>query len=152
MLDVNAKSLLKGDYIAAVEFEGKTPTMTITALERVKLESLKMGGDDDGAPAKMKERGVLHFRETDRGWVLNRTNIECLIALFGDRTGAWEGKRVTLFATPVQCGPKKELGIRIKGSPDISEPVTATIKLPRRRPVEITMHPTAKPTGNGGQA
>ena len=38
---MNYKAMFKGDYIAAVELGDKTPTMTITDVRLVKLESMK---------------------------------------------------------------------------------------------------------------
>lgn len=125
----------KGDYIAASEFGTKEPTLTILSAQLVRLEQ------EDG---REKEKGVIRFKETDRGWVLNRTNLELLAALLGVETDQWAGKRVTLFAQPVKFGGKTELGIRVKGSPELDAPKVVTVKLPRRRPTEVTLVPTAK--------
>lgn len=129
------KAMFKGDYISAVEFGQKQPTMTISNVELLKLEQ------EDG---RQKERGVIHFKETPRGWVLNRTNATCLAAMFGDETDDWAGKRVTLFATMVQVGRAKEAGIRVKGSPDIPRPISVEVKLPRRKPSVMRMEVTGK--------
>jgi hypothetical protein len=145
---MHAKVMLKGDYIAAVELGTKQPTLTIQSVKLVKLESIDK-------PGKERDRGVIGFKEIDRGWVMNRTNIECLMAMFGDETDAWLGKRVTIFATPVRVGTKTEPGIRIKGSPDIAQPIDAVIKLPRKKPITMTLVPTGKgasPAGAGGAA
>lgn len=127
------KALFKGDYIAAVEFGDKQPTLKIANVKLCKLES------EDG---RQKDKGVVFFEGKDRGWVLNRTNATCLGAMFGDDIEAWSGKRVTLYATMVQVGKKKEPGIRVKGSPDIAEPMKVEIKLPRKKPQWVTMLPT----------
>lgn len=129
-------ALFKGDYITAVEFGGKCPTMTIARVEEVGLEG------DDG---KVKTKGVVWFRETPRGFVLNRTNATCIAAMFGDETEDWSGKRITLHAQPVKLGPKTVPGIRVKGSPDLDRPVVAEVKLPRRKPRKIRL----EVTGNG---
>ncbi len=49
--------------------------------------------------------------------MLNRTNGECLKAMFGRDTGEWIGKRVTLYPAEYQG----ETAIRVKGSPDMTE-------------------------------
>lgn len=132
------EALFKGAYIQAVEFGGKAPTMTIRGLDVVDLE------DDNGKP---KPKGVIWFRETDRGWVLNRTNAQCLAAMFGDETDGWIGKRVTLVSEIVSVGREKKPGIRVKGSPEIDRTITAMIKLPRRKPFPRKLVPTgAAPT------
>ena len=127
------RALFKSEYIAAVELGDKTPTMTIASVKLCKLEQ------EDG---RHKDKGIIGFRETDRGWVLNRTNAQCLAAMFGNDTDGWIGKRVTLYSTPVRVGPKTEPGIRVKGSPDITAPMTVEVKLPRKKPQQMTMQPT----------
>lgn len=135
-LDVPWGALFKGSYITAAELDGKTATMTISHVLMEKLTDPETG--------KEKDKGIVYFREIPRGWVANRTNMACVAAMFGDRTGAWTGKRVTLFSTPVNVGPKKELGIRVKGSPDIEAPIQVVVKLPRRKPITMTMEPTRR--------
>jgi hypothetical protein len=133
---MNILAAFKGDYIAAVEFDGKTPTLTI---EHVKMLDLE---DDKG---KTKTRPVVSFRETKRGWVMNKTSAQALSALFSTpETDKWTGKRVTLAAEMVAFGKERVLGIRVKGSPDISSPVTFELKLPRKRPQKVTLVPTGK--------
>jgi len=140
------RKMFKGDYIAAVEFEGREPTFTIKAVAIVRLASLgPVEGESAKGGAKERDRGVISFAETDRGWVLNRTNAECLVAMWGAETDAWIGKRVTLHALPVKVGGKDDLGIRIKGSPDLTAPVHAVVKLPRKRPVTMVLQPTGRP-------
>jgi hypothetical protein len=134
-----------GEYITAAEIVGKTPTLTINKVTLEKVESLKK---DDGETGKMKDRIIVYFAEgkSGRGWLLNRTNAESLRALFDSReTNDWLGKRVTLMAQNVRVGPKMEPGIRVKGSPDIAEPITFELRLPRKRPIATTLVPTGKP-------
>jgi hypothetical protein len=135
-----------GEYITAAEIVGKEPTLTINKVTLEKVESLKK---DDDAAGKMKDRIIVYFAEgkSGRGWLLNRTNAECLRALFDSReTNDWLGKRVTLHAVNVRVGPKMEPGIRVKGSPELKEPVTFDLRLPRKRPIQTTLVPTGKPT------
>lgn len=129
------RALFKGEYIAAVELGAKQPTMTISGIKLCKLEQ------EDG---RQKDKGIISFREIDRGWVLNRTNAQCLAAMFGNETDNWIGKRVTLYSTPVRVGPKTEPGIRVKGSPDIAETITIMVTLPRKKPAKTTLIPTGK--------
>jgi hypothetical protein len=132
---MNWKLLFKGDYIAAVEMGDKTPTLTIKGVKLCKLE---------GEDGRQKDKGIVFFREIDRGWVLCKTNAMCLARMFGDDTNDWAGKRVTLFSTMVQVGKEKAAGIRVKGSPDLSSPMTVEIKLPRKKPVHMRMLVTGK--------
>ncbi len=149
---MNYKEFFKGDYIAAAEMElGKPTTLTIKEVRKVRLESMGPVDGEGGGEKKERDRGVVYFRETDRGWVLNRTNAECLVAMWGMETNAWLGKRVTLYATPVRVGKKTEPGIRVKGSPDLTAPMMATVQLPRRRPQQIELVPTGRPAAPAQQ-
>jgi len=132
-----------GEYITAAEMVGKTPTLTISRVTLEKVESLK--GDDEGA-GKMKDKIVVYFEESKsgRGWLLNRTNAEALRELWGRETNDWIGHKVTLFVTQVRVGKKMEPGIRVKGSPELTEPRQFELKLPRKRPILTTLLPTAK--------
>jgi hypothetical protein len=130
------RAMFKGEYLTAPEFGGRTPTFTITQVKMVRL----LAGDDGSE----KDKGVLLFKETERGVVLNKTNAQSIAAMFGNETDGWIGKRVTFHATEVQVGPKKDLGIRVLGSPDITKPITATITLPRKKPKPVVLQVTGE--------
>lgn len=127
------RALFKGQYLAAAEFGGRVPTFTMKGVKLVALE---------GEDGKTKDRGVIHFQETDRGLVLCKTNAICIAAMFGPDTDNWAGKRVTLFATDVQLGRERVPGIRVKGSPDIEKAVTVSVKLPKRKAFDMTLEKT----------
>jgi hypothetical protein len=152
------KKMLVGDYIAAVELDSRTPTLTIRAIKSEMMESIGKPGDSEPAAVgkqapKKKKKWIVFFKEMDRGWVLNRTNILCLAAMFGEDSDGWVGKRVTIYAEMVRVGPKTEPGIRVKGSPDITAPVVAVIELPRKRPTRQTLvnTPAYPPAGKARQ-
>jgi hypothetical protein len=125
--------MFKGAYVSAAELGEKTPTLTISDVKIVKLEG------DDGTS---KDRGVVYFKETDRGWVLCKTNALCLAQMFGPDTDSWKGKHVTLFSTKVSVGREMKDGIRVKGSPDLTAPVDLVIKLPKRKAFTMTLTKT----------
>lgn len=129
--------LFPGRFIKAGEMDGKDVTLTI---KDVYLDTIEQ---EDG---REKAQAVVAFQEIARELALNKTNGQCLRAMWGDRVDEWIGKRVTLFPERDASGLSDSgVCIRIKGSPDISKPIQATIKLPRRRPVQRTL----VPTGNG---
>lgn len=132
---MNVLSIFKGEYISALELGDKKPTLTISSVKVAKLE------DTNG---KMKDRPVVFFSETDRGFVLCKTNALSLSAMFGEETDTWTGKKVTIYSEMVQVGPEKKAGIRIFGSPNLDKPVTLQIKLPKRKAFVVTLVPTGK--------
>lgn len=122
---VDWDQLYPGRFLKAGEFQGKKPTLTITA---VKLDEL------EGTKGK-QIKGIIHFREVDRALALNRTNGVCIRAMFGKHLPDWIGKRVTLYAAPYEG----DVAIRVWGSPDIPADFDAKIELPRKRPFTMKM-------------
>ncbi len=123
---VDWDELYPGRFIKASEFKGKQVTLRITA---VRIEEL-IG--DKGPQIK----GVISFHKTEKQWAINRTNGECVKAMFGSKVQAWVGKRVTLFPALHDGEPC----IRVWGSPDIKEDFDVLVSLPRKRPFKMTMH------------
>lgn len=125
--------MLHGRYIKAGEFRGKPVTLNIAALDQELMER------EDGTE---QSKWVVTFSEKRKTgeplmWVLNRTNIECLFAMWDD-TEDWIGKPVTLVPER-DDSPINDTGlcIRVSGSPALSKTVTAKIKLgKRKRPIE----------------
>lgn len=139
-------ALNPSDYITAEEFGGKDVTMTITSIERVDIEK------EDGT---VKKHGVVGFRGTDRRWVLNSTNVQLLKQLIDAIEGRETvpndaiGHKVTLTSEDVRFGREKVKGIRVKGSPELTRNINATVKLPRRKATERTLYATGG--GDGGE-
>lgn len=124
--------LFPGRFLKSGEFKGRDVTLTITG---VRLEELPQ---DKGGT---KIRGILQFAQTKKELVLNRTNGECIKAMWGRDTDAWLGKRLTLYPAPYQG---TETCIRVKGSPDLDDAIVAQVALPRKRPFEMRLEPTGK--------
>ncbi|HTO86067.1 MAG TPA: hypothetical protein VMR54_00870 [Thermoanaerobaculia bacterium] len=135
---MNWKLMFKGDYLAAIEFGTKVFNAEIKEVRLCKLE---------GEDGRQKDKGVVFFKGQDKGWVLCKTNAMCLAAMFGQDTTEWVGKRVTLFAKMVQVGKQMQPGIRVKGSPSLTEPMDVEIKLPRKKPFKMRMEVTGRANG-----
>jgi hypothetical protein len=137
----NYDELFPGRFLKAGLFLGQTPTYTIKDVE---LESLPQ---DDG---KTRDRGIVSFRETQLGIVLNSTNGQCLKAMFGTAVRSWIGKRITLCTEKDRdpCGKGMVDAIRIAGSPDLDTDMTIEVKMPRRKPKARTLRKTGDPTAS----
>jgi hypothetical protein len=132
-------ALFPGRFIKAGEMSGKPVTMTIADVYLDHLE---------GEDGREKPQAIVSFKETKREWALNKTNAQCLLAMWGPDSGDWVSKRVTLFAERDASGLSDSgLCLRVAGSPDITKSIIAEIKLPRRKPQKRTL----KPTANGKQ-
>lgn len=134
-LDYDA--LFPGRFLKAGEFNGRDVTLTIAGIELEELPQ-EQGGT--------KVRGVLSFQQTKKRLVLNRTNGESMKAMFGRDTGEWIGKRVTLYPENIHFGDV-EHAIRVRGSPDLKAPVKFALKLPRKRPQDVTLAVTGQARG-----
>lgn len=137
--------LFPGRFVKAADLKGRDMTLTISA---VTIEELPQ----DGGPPR--SRGIIAFGGAKKTLVLNRTNGECLKAMFGRDTGEWIGKRVTLFPAQIESFGGQDVAIRVRGSPDIARDMAVELKLPRRRAFTVTMKrtgaaPAAKPASNG---
>lgn len=131
-------ALFPGRFIKAGEMDGKAVTLTI---KEVYLDHI------EGEDGREKPQAVVTFSETPREWALNKTNGQCLKALFGEHVDGWLGKRVTLYPERDSSGLSDSgVCLRVKGSPEIAKAITVEIKLPRRKPQKRTLEPTGKDT------
>ena len=119
-------------FLKAGEFAGRDVTLTVSA---VRLEEL------EGQKGKQM-KAIVSFSETKKELVLNRTNGLCIRAMFGRETDAWVGKRVTLYPAPIDFGDTN-IAIRVRGSPDLPAPLAFELKLPKKKPAQVTLQKTA---------
>jgi hypothetical protein len=129
---VDYEELHPGRFLKAADFKGQKVTLTINETWLEELEG------EDGKELK----AYLTFKERPKELVLNRTNSECLKAMFGSKLPQWEGKRVTLYPSVVtERGMLKGKDcIRVWGSPDIAHDLDIIIKRPRQDAKKITLH------------
>lgn len=126
-MDVDA--LYESRFLRGRDLEGRAWTLTIADVRLEKLLS-RFGPE--------RAKGIVRFEGAKKELVLNRTNGECLKAMFGRETDAWVDKRVTLHAVPYEG----DLAIRVLGSPDLEADLEVTIALPQRRPVVMRLERT----------
>ncbi len=127
--------LYPGRFLKADLLRDKPRTLTISKVHVEVMPDDKTGGE--------KDRGIISFKETTRQLALNRTNGECLKAMFGKKVKEWSGKRVTLVPEQAKFGAEDVDAIRISGSPDFNRTVTIEIKMPKRKPVKRTLRNTS---------
>ncbi len=130
--------LFQSRFLKSQEFKGKEVTLKIAG---VHLEDLATEGPKVKGQAPTKRKGLMSFVDTEKLWVINRTNADCLKAMFGRDTDKWIGRRVTLYPAPFENRLTGETTtcIRVLGSPDIAAPVNALVALPLRKPITMRM-------------
>lgn len=143
---MDARRLIPSDYISSADFGKRDVTFTITSVDRIAFT--------DDAKKTTQKKGLITFAETDKKWVVNKTNAECIRLMFGNETNDWNGKRVTLFAAPHRDTLTKEdtTAIRVRGSPDLPASKSVTFRLGRKGAVTMTMEKTAAGSGLSADA
>lgn len=81
-------------------------------------------GDNEHKP-------IVYFQELEKGLVLNKTNAEMIVQLYGDDTDRWAGQRIEMYATPVQYQGQSKMGLRVLA------PVPT---MPAHQPMQPPMH------------
>ena len=123
-------------FLKAGLLKDKAVTLTISKVHVESMANDKTGGESD--------RGIISFNQTPMQLALNRTNGECLKAMFGKKVQSWVGKRVTFVPEVDKFGKDDVDAIRIKGSPDITSSIEIEIRMPKRKPKKRTLVPTGK--------
>lgn len=122
-----------GRFLKAGLFQDKHVTLTVADAFMEELEG------DKGK----EKRLILHFKETDKELVANKTCAFAIKEMFGNRLADWLGKRVTFFPTTTQFGPKTVDCIRVWGSPDIPADIPVSARIGRKQ-YKATMHRVEK--------
>lgn len=124
---VDYDELYPGRFLKSGAFaEWEKKPLTIADVDTDELEG------DKGKRTK----GIIAFGEVAQGLPLNSTNGQCIKAMFGRTLRDWHGKRVALFVSEWAGEPC----LRVWGSPDIEADIEVEVKLPRKRPIKMTMH------------
>lgn len=92
MRDINIFNTEMFPYLEGEEVKGSTLTLTITDIRPEKMKS---------HAGKDQAKEVLYFKETKKGFVLNKTNSKRVSRMYGRQTGQWEGKKITLCTEEV---------------------------------------------------
>lgn len=88
-------------YITAADLQGKDVTLVMKYCEEKEMT--------DG-----KRKPVIYFERTEKGLVLNKTNMETISDMYGYDNDNWWGKPITLFPDRVDFQGKRMDAIRIR--------------------------------------
>lgn len=91
-------------YLKAADFDETGTPLTI---KKVTEETIGQGKDADN-------KWVVHFKEKEKGLVLNKTNTTTISKLYGDDTDGWIGKMITLYYAEVEFKGEMTPAIRVK--------------------------------------
>lgn len=101
------RSLYSKDYLGAWDLDGKDVTVTIA---RVVAGELTANG------GRKSKKPIVYFEESKdgKGFCLNATNGKLIAALYGNKTEAWVGKKITLYPTTTSFGSDVVDCIRVR--------------------------------------
>lgn len=91
-------------WLAAADLDEQDRTLTVADVTE---ELIGQGEEQD-------LKWVIHFREVDKGLVLNKTNATTITSALGDDTDEWIGRKVVLYPTEVSFSGKMVAAIRVK--------------------------------------
>lgn len=115
-------SLFPSKYLAAADLNGKDLVLTIDSWE------IDAVGIDE------EQRPILHFKNAEKGMVLNRTNADTISAMYGPEVDDWVGKPITIYPTTTRYGKKTVACIRVREAklqtPPPSSPPAAPVMTP----------------------
>jgi hypothetical protein len=98
-------SIFPSKYLTASDLGGKPYTLTI---KTVTLEEMITHEN------KKVNKPVCWFVGAQKGFVMNVTNAHIIVALYGDNTDGWVGKRITIYATKVKAFGSYQDAIRVR--------------------------------------
>jgi hypothetical protein len=111
---VNLNDMYPSRFLKSADF--KDEETKIFTIDNVRLETLGQGDDKETKP-------IVSFVETDKEFVLNKTNATTIAKNLTDDTDAWVGKRVALHVVDVQMRGEMVPAIRVKTKQPQAAPV-----------------------------
>lgn len=128
-MNMDYEKLFPGRFIKSADLDKRAVNLEIKAVRSEEIDG--------------KAKAILSFRGTKKELVMNRTNAESIKLMFGRETDNWIGKRITVYpatiADPFNGGTTS--AIRVSGSPDISQPATATVQRGKKT-IRVSVQPT----------
>jgi hypothetical protein len=100
---MKANDMFPSKYLKASDAETDL-TLTVSRLAK---ETMKNRDGQD------EEKYVIFFAEQEKGMVLNKTNKNTLVDLYGEETDDWIGKKVILTAVDVDAFGETQAALRI---------------------------------------
>lgn len=98
-MDIN--QAFPSKYLKASDLKGNECTVT--------MERVEMAEFDDGEP-----KPAIHFKGTNKAFVLNKTNANTIVDIYGPNTENWAGKPITLFPTYTDFQGRQVACVRVK--------------------------------------
>jgi len=139
--DLDWRVAYGGAFLTAVEIPQTGQTY--------RIREVWLGDVEDQKTKQPRTR--LHVSRSDmrKPWLPCRTAAGSIAAMFGDKTGGWLDRAITLYHDPsVKVGSKAVGGVRVMGSPELDKELRVEVDLGSRKPpAKVTLRPTGRAQG-----
>jgi hypothetical protein len=131
--------LFPSKYLSPADLKGQEVTVQIATIRLGVIDGTE---EVDGKTVEVKkQKGIMTFEGVPKEYVMTKAIGHALSMLFGDDASAWKGHKFTFYAPQEKWFGSMEPRLRVLGSPEITEPMTKTVKL-GRKPYRIDLVPT----------
>ncbi len=103
MADVRA--MFEKEFLYSFHLDGRDCTVTIDKV---------IQGAVQGTDGKKTKKPLVYFKGKAKPLALNITNVRAIGGMYGFKAEDWVGKRVTIYPTQTQFGPKTVDCIRVR--------------------------------------
>ena len=110
------RSLYDGVFLGAWNLVNDKDEHVDVTVTIAKVEGKEIGAPkkDKAGRVKQDKCPVLYFLGKELGFVANKTNGKTIGGMYGLKTEAWVGKRITLYATTTKLGGEMVDCIRVR--------------------------------------
>ena len=107
---MTSNDVFPGNYIKAADLGQNRPTVTIASITLDKFETA--------------DKPVLHFLESKKGLVLNKTNWNQIALLTGESDSTnWTGRKIRLYVAKVDMKGQLVDAVRVEAAPTSSSDI-----------------------------
>lgn len=103
MADV--RSFFEKEFLYHFNLDGRDVAVTIRKVVQ---------GAVQGTDGKKQKKPIVYFEGSDKGLAMNITNVRTVGGMYGFKAEDWPGKKITLYPTTTQFGPKTVECIRVR--------------------------------------
>ena len=139
--DLDWRVAYGGAFLTAVEIP--------QAGQTYRIREVWLGDVEDQKTKQPRTRLHVLLSDMRKPWLPCRTAAGSIAAMFGDKTGGWLDRAVTLYHDPtVKVGSKAVGGVRVMGSPELDKELRVDVDLGSRKPpAKVTLRPTGRGQG-----
>ena len=109
-MGIKMSAAFPSKYLKAADLQGQTANVVIERIEMGEMDNA-----DDRKP-------IVYFKNKQKGLVLNKTNSNKIVSVYGDDSDGWIGKPITLFTAWVDFRGETVEAIRVRVTSEHTAP------------------------------